>query len=203
VARNDRRREKNRRQAEKQQEQLGNGQPGTPAPGDEDAPKQQAPHHDLMPDAEGAPDPIAHATPDAELAAAQMALGRPEYAEVPDPDELQAFEEEQHDDDLDEAAPAAGALSTTGGGGGGRGRRREVAVGGSGNESHPDHRPSQIGRLTGFIRGCWTELQRVQWPDRRQVAQATGVVLGFVIVAGAFLGVADLVASKLVNLIIK
>jgi preprotein translocase subunit SecE len=32
--------------------------------------------------------------------------------------------------------------------------------------------------------------------------QATGVVIGFVIVAGIFLGVADLVASKLVNLII-
>ncbi len=58
-------------------------------------------------------------------------------------------------------------------------------------------------RMAGFVRGSWRELQRVQWPDRRQVAQATGVVLGFVIVAGCFLGVADLVASKLVNLILK
>jgi preprotein translocase SecE subunit len=32
--------------------------------------------------------------------------------------------------------------------------------------------------------------------------QATGVVIGFVIVAGIFLGVADLVASKLINLIL-
>jgi preprotein translocase SecE subunit len=32
--------------------------------------------------------------------------------------------------------------------------------------------------------------------------QATGVVIGFVIVAGVFLGVADLVASKLVKLIL-
>ena len=32
--------------------------------------------------------------------------------------------------------------------------------------------------------------------------QATGVVLGFVIVAGIFLGISDLVASKLVNLIL-
>ena len=33
--------------------------------------------------------------------------------------------------------------------------------------------------------------------------QATGVVIGFVIVAGAFLGAADFVAQKIVNLILK
>jgi preprotein translocase subunit SecE len=64
------------------------------------------------------------------------------------------------------------------------------------------HRPSAAARLVGFLRGSIRELQRVHWPDRRQVMQATGVVIGFVIVAGIFLGVADLVASKLVNLII-
>ena len=64
------------------------------------------------------------------------------------------------------------------------------------------HRPSAAARLVGFLRGSIRELQRVQWPDRRQVMQATGVVIGFVIVAGIFLGVADLVASKLINLIL-
>jgi preprotein translocase SecE subunit len=34
------------------------------------------------------------------------------------------------------------------------------------------------------------------------VVQATGVVLGFVIVAGAYLGLADWVATKLVNFIL-
>ena len=42
----------------------------------------------------------------------------------------------------------------------------------------------------------------MQWPDRQQVAQATGVVLGFVVVTGVFLGVADFVAGKLVNAIL-
>jgi preprotein translocase SecE subunit len=65
------------------------------------------------------------------------------------------------------------------------------------------HRESPAARLVGFLRGSWRELQRVQWPDRRQVMQATGVVLGFVIVAGVFLGVSDLVASKLMNLVLK
>jgi preprotein translocase subunit SecE len=57
-------------------------------------------------------------------------------------------------------------------------------------------------RVAAFVRGSWRELQRVQWPDRRQVAQATGVVLGFVIIAGAFLGLADLLAGKLVDAIL-
>ena len=75
--------------------------------------------------------------------------------------------------------------------------------GGSYGEAHvAEHRPSQVARLVGFLRGCWKELQRVHWPDRPQVMQATGVVLGFVIVAGIFLGVSDLVASKLINLIL-
>jgi len=54
-----------------------------------------------------------------------------------------------------------------------------------------------------FLQGSWRELQRVQWPDRRQVMQATGVVIGFVIVAGVFLGLSDFVAGKIINLILK
>jgi preprotein translocase subunit SecE len=57
-------------------------------------------------------------------------------------------------------------------------------------------------RFLQFLKASWAELQRVQWPDRRQVAQATGVVVGFVIIAGAYLGVADWVAQKVVNFII-
>jgi preprotein translocase SecE subunit len=57
-------------------------------------------------------------------------------------------------------------------------------------------------RLIGFLRASWAELQRVQWPDRRQVGQATAVVLGFVIVAGAYLGLADQVAKQIVDFII-
>ena len=57
-------------------------------------------------------------------------------------------------------------------------------------------------RFINFLRASWAELQRVQWPDRRQVAQATGVVIGFVIIAGLYLGLADWVAQKVVNFVI-
>jgi preprotein translocase SecE subunit len=59
-----------------------------------------------------------------------------------------------------------------------------------------------FGRFAAFLRASWAELQRVQWPDRRQVAQATAVVLGFVVVAGLYLGIADRVAQEVVDFII-
>jgi preprotein translocase SecE subunit len=153
----------------------------------------------------GAPEPIAHAAPDVELAEAQLALGRPEAeleadAEAPLEDEDGA----QNGGLADAEALEVGAGS--GGGRGGRaltrpGRAGEPAAPGSGAVAEP--RANLVGRLVAFLQGCWAELQRVQWPDRRQVMQATGVVIGFVIIAGAFLGLADLVSQQIVKLILK
>jgi preprotein translocase subunit SecE len=116
------------------------------------------------------------------------------------PDELEEFADE---DELD-----AGD-----GGGGRRGRGRRGDFGGDGDGGGGELEPASTpvpapralpgSRLINFLRGSWRELQRVQWPDRRQVVQATGVVLGFVIVAGLYLGGADWVAQKLVSLVLK
>jgi preprotein translocase SecE subunit len=57
-------------------------------------------------------------------------------------------------------------------------------------------------RAVAFLQASWAELQRVQWPDRRQVTQATAVVLGFVIIAGLYLGLADFVAKEIVEFIL-
>jgi preprotein translocase subunit SecE len=59
-----------------------------------------------------------------------------------------------------------------------------------------------IRRFPGFLKASWAELQRVRWPDRTQVAQGTGVVIVFVLIAGAFLGGVDALASQLVELVI-
>jgi preprotein translocase subunit SecE len=79
----------------------------------------------------------------------------------------------------------------------GRGAATAAPVGAEAPE-----RQGALARLRAFMRASWAELQRVQWPDRKQVAQATAVVLGFVIVAGLYLGVADRVAQEVVDLII-
>lgn len=108
-----------------------------------------------------------------------------------------------------EAGPPGGGGSKRGGGGG------NGSVGDDGGEAafgrSPARRPSSdlsaprsgVGaRAVAFLRASWAELQRVQWPDRPEVSQATAVVLGFVIVAGVYLGVADWVAQKIINFIL-
>ena len=64
------------------------------------------------------------------------------------------------------------------------------------------HRGGIFSRMIGFLGASWNELKRVQWPDRRQVTQATAVVLGFVAIAGAYLGLADFVAKEIVEFIL-
>jgi preprotein translocase SecE subunit len=141
----------------------------------------------------GVPDPLEHATPDVELADAQLAYGRPEE---PEPDD--EADEDELEFEVEESVAGA-----RGGGDGG------VSAGGAGEAAvpGPPHaevaRPGMLARLIAFLQGSWRELQRVQWPDRRQVMQATSVVIGFVIVAAVFLGVADWVAGKLVTFVLK
>lgn len=163
------------------------------------------------PDAEaednGVPGALEHATPDTELADAQLAYGRPEEPEPGDAADEEEFdleveesieagdgrepgapveeeEEEEHEEAGEAPRDGRGALATR-------------------TAAHPEHRVTMLSRLIGFLQGSWRELQRVQWPDRRQVMQATGVVIGFVIVAAVFLGVADWVAGKIVTFVLK
>jgi preprotein translocase subunit SecE len=89
--------------------------------------------------------------------------------------------------------------------GGGPASAEEAFGDGDAGEAAPVvRRPTQpIGkRAIAFLRASWAELQRVQWPDRPHVTQATTVVLGFVAVAGVYLGVADWAAQKIVNFIL-
>jgi preprotein translocase SecE subunit len=60
----------------------------------------------------------------------------------------------------------------------------------------------QRGRIITFLGHVVDELRRVQWPDRRQTGQGTAVTLGFVVVAGGFLGLMDAVWKPLVDWLI-
>jgi preprotein translocase subunit SecE len=173
--------------------------------------RRQAPvpsAHRALDDA--APEPLAHAAPDVELAEAQLALGRPDVARAPEPgrepaddgyDERdEAFNEQELEEEVQDSFDGGG----DGRGGGGAGGLDGGAAGDRGGEQLPAAPArAHIGsRLINFIQGSWRELQRVQWPDRRQVIQATSVVIGFVIVAGVFLGVADYLAGHIMNYIL-
>ena len=58
------------------------------------------------------------------------------------------------------------------------------------------------GRILTFLGHVVDELRRVQWPDRRQTGQGTAVTLGFVIVAGGFLGLMDAIWRPLIDAIL-
>jgi preprotein translocase subunit SecE len=124
-----------------------------------------------------APDPLEHASAEVDLAEAQLAVGRPEYAEGEEPlTEAELVEAEEEDEEAHRVARRSAAPAA--------------------------HRERGLGRVIGFLQGSWRELQRVQWPDRRAVAQATGVVIVFVIVAGLYLGLVDALAQKIVDAIL-
>ena len=74
--------------------------------------------------------------------------------------------------------------------------------------AHPEvaheHAPArkQRGRVLTFLRHSADELRRVQWPNRQQVGSATAVVLGFVVIAGAYLGLLDALWKPIVDAIL-
>jgi preprotein translocase SecE subunit len=155
--------------------------------------------------AEAAPDPLEHASPDVELADAQLALGRPDLVDAGDAEEAEEeYELETADADGGSGGGALDPIGTGGSGGGGEppAGPGAIALGQPPRGVPAEHRVSLLARLIAFLQGSWRELQRVQWPDRRQVAQATSVVIGFVIVAGVFLGLSDLAFSHLMNYIL-
>jgi len=142
-----------------------------------------------------APAPIEHAAPDVELADAQLAVGRPQLddgleAEL-DAEEIDQRPVDELELESDASDTAADADSAEGDAAGPPAARIPASPVRSGS------------RLVLFLQGSWRELQRVQWPDRRQVMQATGVVIGFVIVAGVFLALSDTLAARIMDFILK
>ncbi|MCW3018159.1 MAG: secE [Solirubrobacterales bacterium] len=115
--------------------------------------------------------------------------------------ELEAETEAEVEDALQEPQGPSGPGGLGGGRGSGGGRGGDG--GGGGEVVRPSGAPLRGGnRAIGFLRASWAELQRVQWPDRRQVTQATAVVLGFVAIAGLYLALADYVAKEIVEFIL-
>ena len=127
------------------------------------------------------------------LEADPTATGEIYADELTDEDELDETDEDLDPDDEALAREAVAAAPA----------RRDRHGAAETRSAHPaTHKRSPPARFIAFLKASWAELQRVQWPDRRQVAQATAVVLGFVVVAGLYLGLADRVAQELVDLIL-
>jgi preprotein translocase SecE subunit len=210
---------RNRRRAKERRPRAGQDESGLATAGG--APQQTEPGVVAPPpDAEPAPDdrtehlpePLDQAAPDVELADAQIMLGAAGFVRERDEGNAEydrIYADEIPEDDGDDGAAEAIAIDGGSSRGGAPPRAPAGTLGGAGGGGElaapavaVPERPGTLSRLTNFLRGSWRELQRVQWPDRRQVMQATGVVLGFVIVAGVYLGVADYISQKVVHFIL-
>ena len=100
----------------------------------------------------------------------------------------------------EQGMPPRPPRSPRNGGGGDDGGGDAPAPTGGAHPATP--RKGLFGRTTDFLRASWQELRRVQWPDRRQVGQGTAVTLGFVIVAGFYLGLLDAIWKPVINYIL-
>ena len=131
---------------------------------------------------------------DLDVGAPPEDLGTSEFTtrhEEPEPPDFEVDDEELADEAAGVAAPAPqGPRGVRGGGGKGRAAEAGQPL------------PKERGRLLEFLKAVWAELQRVQWPDRKQTTQLTGVVLFFVLIVGAYLGGLDAIFSKLVQAIL-
>jgi preprotein translocase subunit SecE len=171
-----------------------------------------APTRSLARGGEEPPGPLEHASADAEEARAAVIAGagaaalqaalEPAPATEPEPEPELGPErdgapggeiagEREPEEQAQESEQAHTATAGT----------RERGGGAPQPAAERRRRASLASRTADFLRACWAELQRMQWPNRQQTSQATAVVLGFVIVAGIFLGIADLISQKVVNLI--
>ena len=59
-----------------------------------------------------------------------------------------------------------------------------------------------IDKAVRFVSQAKAELKKVTWPTRKQTLASTGVVMVIVAVMALYLGIIDLILSKLVKLIL-
>jgi preprotein translocase subunit SecE len=130
-----------------------------------------------------APDPLDHASADVDEA--RLAEAGAVHPDADPADGGAEIYEDELGDDRDRAADAVEGDAVS---------QRDI--------QHAEHPRRKRGRVFTFIGHCIDELRRVQWPNRRQVGQATAVVLGFVVIAGGYLGLLDALWQPLVEYIL-
>jgi preprotein translocase SecE subunit len=131
---------------------------------------------------------------DLQVGAPPEELGTPEFSarhENPPPPDFDVDDDELFDEDTGDVAPNEPG---TRGPRGVRGKSRPDAPA-------PGAPTKERGgaRLLEFLKAVWAELKRVQWPNRRQLTQLTGVVLFFIVIVGVYLGALDAILSKLIS----
>ena len=58
------------------------------------------------------------------------------------------------------------------------------------------------GKVKGFFKGVWSELKKVHWPSKKELATFTGVVLVACAAVALVISAFDWVISSLMNLLL-
>jgi preprotein translocase SecE subunit len=62
---------------------------------------------------------------------------------------------------------------------------------------------TQLKRTGVFVQECWTELQRVTWPDWAQLKNATLVVIIFCLIISVIIWIMDMASRFFIDLIMR
>jgi preprotein translocase SecE subunit len=86
--------------------------------------------------------------------------------------------------------------------GGGGGEPEGIRPTPHGPERAPRTEPERKTGVVNFIRECWAELMKVEWPGQSQIVQGVTVVLIACIVVGTYLFAADQVFKRFVQTVL-
>jgi preprotein translocase SecE subunit len=170
---------RNRQRAKERQARRKSGEPDSARP-DETPVEPAAVPEDAADDSQVRDEEEIREQVDLEVGAPPETLGRSDEVleDEPELDGDDAYEsaaDEAEDDVVAASAPT--------------GRR--------GSSDAADHKDRP--RFVQFLFAVRAELARVQWPDRQTLTTLTGVVLGFVVIAGSYLGLLDAIFSRVIQ----
>ncbi len=64
-------------------------------------------------------------------------------------------------------------------------------------------KPNVLKRIARSFRDMKGEVKKVAWPSKKQILNNTGVVIMFVVIAGAVVGGLDMLLTALVDMLLK
>lgn len=81
-------------------------------------------------------------------------------------------------------------------------RKDNTQVKSQGQSKAPAPKGQTVAKLQKFLKGAWSELKKVHWPNRREIITFTAVVLFAVVLVAILIFAVDSVLSKLLDFII-
>jgi preprotein translocase subunit SecE len=59
-----------------------------------------------------------------------------------------------------------------------------------------------VGKIKQFLKEVRAELKKISWPGRKETMASTVVVIVIVLISGVYLGVVDMILSRLIRFIV-